>query len=271
MNHQDAIKADELHLTEDGFRRRYPWIWAGTLYGPFIATFLLLLVLWSLTNWQFASRLVTSTVLSIVALGRFIILSGSDGALLNFEGKLSSAQLFLLLTYVDAMTALVLAFHIGFLFRMPVVGPRIATLVTDGQFILTSHPWMRRAAMVGLIVFVSFPLSATGSVGGSIFGRLLGLTRLRTFFGILIGSIIGNGQMYFFSDLMNQWIDKDHPVFAYGGFLVIFLIVIMMEGRYRRLRKQFAAQHATEVNATEVGDQENNRLSGSSEPPEKSA
>jgi uncharacterized membrane protein len=238
----DEIRADELHLTEDGFRRRYPLAWGATLYGPFIVTLFLLAILWFSTSWQFTSRLVTSTVLSIVALGRFIILSGSDGPLHDFEGALSSGQLFLLLTYIDAMTALVLAFHIGFLFKMPVVGPRIAALVMDGQFILKSHPWMRRAAMVGLVAFVTFPLAATGSVGGSIFGRLLGLSRIRTFIGILIGSFLGNGQMYFFSDLMNKWIDKEHPVFAYGGFIVILLIVLLMEGRYRRLKSQFAKE-----------------------------
>jgi uncharacterized membrane protein len=237
---QDHVGVHELHAREDGFRQRHPVAWAVTLYGPFALTAALLALLWAWAGWSFTWRIATSTVLALWVFGRFIILGGAEGPLHDIDGALSSAQLFALITYLDTMVALVLAFHIGFLFRLPWIGPRIAALVIDGQFILKSHPWMKRMTFVGLVAFVCFPLAATGSVGGSIFGRLLGMSRIMTFMGILAGSLLGNGIMYYFSETLNRWIDKDHPAIHYGGFAVIVVIVVLLERRYQKMRSEFA-------------------------------
>ncbi len=246
MNSQahDPVRIDHLHATEAQFRRDRPWIWASTLYGPFLFSGILLGVLFVYGGWEFASRLVTTTAIAVWLVGRFIILSGVEGGVSDFEGGLSSFQLFLLITYLDVMLALVLAFHIGFLFRLPFIGPRVEALITDGHFILDAQPWMRRATFVGLIAFVGFPLAATGSVGGSIFGRLLGLSRPMTFLGIAIGSVIGNGFMYWFSDFIDQWIDKDNWVMRFGGVITILVVVFVLERRYQTLRKRFASENA---------------------------
>jgi uncharacterized membrane protein len=239
---------DYLHTVEAEFRREHPLIWASTLFGPFIFSGILLGVLFLYCGWQFATRLVTTTALSVWLFGRFIILSG-DGVS-DYDGALSSFQLFLLITYLDTMLALVFAFHIGFLFRVPYIGPRVSALVTDGHFILDAQPWMRRATFLGLVAFVGFPLAATGSVGGSIFGRLLGLSRPMTFLGIFIGSLLGNGVMYWFSDFIGQWIDKDSWLTRFGGFAVILVIVWILERRYQTLKRRYAEEDALEAKAS---------------------
>ncbi len=236
----DHVRLDELHSTEADFRREHPWVWGGTLFGPIVLTSVLLAGLYYYAGWAFATRLVSNTAFALWLVGRFIILSGAEGGVNDFEGALSSFQLFLLMCYLDVMMALILAFHIGFLFRLPFIGPRVAALVTDGHFILDAQPWMRRATFIGLIVFVGFPLAATGSVGGSIFGRLLGLSRPATFLGICIGSLIGNGLMYWFADIIDPWIDKDSNLIRFGGIAAILLIVIVLERRYQTLRRRFA-------------------------------
>lgn len=240
----DKVGLEELHAAEADFRREHPWVWAGTLFGPLVVSGALLIGLFFYGGWGFASRLVTNTAFALWLVGRFIILSGAEGGVSDFDGALSSFQLFLLMSYIDVMTALILAFHIGFLFRLPFIGPRVAALVTDGHFILDAQPWMRRATFFGLIAFVGFPLTATGSVGGSIFGRLLGLSRPATFAGICIGSVIGNGLMYWFADIIDPWVDNDSIVIRFGGLAVIVLIVVVLERRYRTLRNRFATATA---------------------------
>lgn len=243
----DLVRADDLHSTEGEFRRKHPILWATTLYGPLVLTVLIVVLLVVFTGWTFTRRIVTSTAIALFLLGRFIILSGTDGSFVDINGSLTSGHLFAIVTYLDVMTALVLAFHIGFLFKLPYIGPRISALVTDGHFILDAQPWMRRATFFGLIAFVGFPLAATGSVGGSIFGRLLGMGRIATFVGILIGTLIGNGSMYFFSDLMGKYVDKDDPILKIGGFALIAVIVIILERRYRKLRDRYAAQKSEQL------------------------
>jgi len=238
----DLVRADDLHSTEGEFRKKHPLIWAGTLYGPILVTVIVLILVVVFCGWAFTRKIVTSTAIALFLLGRFIILSGGEGAFDDTTGSLSSGQLFAVVSYLDLMTALVLAFHIGFLFKVLYVGPRVAALVTDGHFILDSQPWMRRATFLGLIAFVGFPLAATGSIGGSIFGRLLGMSRISTFVGIMIGTMLGNGAMYFFSDLMGNYVDKDNPYLKYGGFALVATLVIILERRYQKLRDRFAKQ-----------------------------
>jgi len=237
----DAVCMDDLHSTEAQFRTSHPWCWRFTLYGPIVLTGLVLAFLVFQTGWEFTSRIVTSAVATVVFFGRFIILSGANGTFQDTNGSLASEHLFALVCYLDVMTALILAFHIGFLFRLPYIGPRVAALVTDGHFILDAQPWMRRATFFGLIAFVGFPLAATGSIGGSIFGRLLGMSRVATFFGIVIGALLGNTVMFAFSDLLGHYLNKDNVYLKIGGFLVIGALIIVLERRYRKLKEGFAS------------------------------
>ena len=130
---------------------------------------------------------------------------------------MTSGELFLMVCYLDVMLAFFLAFHVGYLFRLPVIGPRVESLVADARFILDAQKWVKRAAFLGVVSFVSFPLQATGSVGGSLLGRILGMSRVATLLAIAIGSGLGNGLMYFGSDLINAYVDKNHPLVKYGG------------------------------------------------------
>lgn len=243
----DAVGVDDLHSTEEQFRAAHPWCWRVTLFGPFVLTLAIAGLLLAYTGWEFTSKVVTSAVVAVFILGRFIILSGAEGTFQDTDGAVASEHLVALVCYFDIMTALVLAFHIGFLFRLPYVGPRISALVTDGHFILDAQPWMRRATFMGLVAFVGFPLAATGSVGGSIFGRLLGMSRLATFFGILIGTVAGNITMFWFSDLLGNYIDKDNPYLKYGGLLIIVALVVVLERRYRLLKNRYASARIAEA------------------------
>jgi len=248
----DAVRVDDLHSTEEQFRAAHPWCWRITLFGPCVLTLALTGLLLAYTGWEFTSKVVTSAVVAVFILGRFIILSGAEGTFQDTDGAVASEHLVALVCYFDIMTALVLAFHIGFLFRLPYVGPRISALVTDGHFILDAQPWMRRATFMGLVAFVGFPLAATGSVGGSIFGRLLGMSRIATFFGILIGTVAGNITMFMFSDLLGNYIDKDNPYLKYGGLLVIVALVVVLERRYRTLKNRYASARIAEAALAEV-------------------
>ncbi len=185
----------------------------------------------------FVGKLATTAIIAFFVFGRFIILGGGEQGSDEIHSFLTSGQLFGLMSYLDLLVAVVLSFHIGFMFKIPVLGPKVSELVADGQVILKLQPWMRRATFWGLVAFVVFPLAATGSVGGSIFGRLLGMTRSATLIGIAVGSVIGNGIMYLFSDLINRYLDKDNPLLFWGGVVVIVGLIVFLERRYRKMKK----------------------------------
>lgn len=231
---------------ERSFRKRFPVIWFATLLAPVVVSALLLLFFGLTSGWGYSGRLVSHALLTFFVFGRFIILSGAEAA---ERILMSPLELFGLVTYLDFMTALFVTFHMGFLFRVPLLGPKIAMLVWDGKFVMEAQPWIRRFAFLGLVGFVMFPSSTTGSIGGSIFGRLLGLSRFATVGGVLLGSVLGNGVMFLLSKELNKYISKDDIWLKVVGALLIVAACVALEWRYRQVKKKFLVKEGIKVDA----------------------
>lgn len=238
LRHLRTEMLEQFESFEGSFRKNSPLLWWGTLVGPFVVTGLLLLLFSVIYGWEWVGKLAGAATIAFFFFGRFIILGGKDHGADQVTAFLSPEALFGLMTYLDLLVAVVLSFHIGFMFKIPLLGPKVSELVVDGRVILAMHPWIRRMTFAGLIAFVVFPLAATGSIGGSIFGRLLGMDRLQTLVGIATGSLIGNGIMYVFADAINRYLDRDNPLLFWGGVAVIAVIIFLLERRFRRFRKE---------------------------------
>lgn len=228
---------DSFRDFESSFRRNHPLVWLGTVLLPPVLTLSILIGLAISEGVGYVQQLVVASIVTFFVTGRFAIPMVDQLDWLH----LTKEHVFLMITYMDLMVALIIPFHIGLLFRIPGIGPKVSALVADGQFILSRHPWMKSASFLGLVVFVTFPLAATGSVGGAIFSRLLGMSRLASIVGIAIGSLIGNGVMYFFADLFARHLDQENPFIRYGGVAVIIFIIIVLERRYRHAKRTFLA------------------------------
>lgn len=225
-----------LDEAEEELWRHHRLLWWATLTGPVLVTALALAGVWMVNGTDYALRLVTTAITGVFLFGRFIILAGHDPEVAAVTGGITSIQLFVMVTWLDLCVAVLLMFHAGFLFHLPWFGSRAGALVDDGRFLLQMHPWIRRATFAGLVLFVAIPLAAMGSVGGTIFGRMLGVDRVRIFSAILLGSLLGNGVMWIGSDLINRFVDKHHPVVRFGGIVLILLVIGAIEFLYRRAR-----------------------------------
>ena len=240
---QDTLETDAADLTasldqaEERLWKRHRIVWWATLVGPVLLTMALLAAVYVFAGAAFTQRLLTTALSGLFLFGRFIILAGHDPEVAKVTGSLSSPQLFAMVTYLDLIVAVTLIFHTGFLFHLPWFGSRATAFVNDGRFLIRSHPWIRRTTFLGLVLFVAIPLAAMGSVGGTILGRMLGVTRLRIFLAILLGSLLGNGMMWLGSDLINRFVDKHHPVVRFGGLALILTLIAVIEFLYRRAKR----------------------------------
>jgi uncharacterized membrane protein len=216
-------------------------VWWLTLVGPFVLTALVLAALWILYGQSWVWQLTVTAVLTFFVLGKFVILGGEQAGMAEIQQFLTPEHLFFLVVFMDLMTATLLVYHLGVVFRIPGLGKRLSSLVEDGHFILQSRPWMKRATFLGTVAFVMFPLAATGSVGGSIFGRLLGMGRHSTLMAIGLGSVAGCGLMYFGAELINRHLDRKSPTVMVGGILVIVAAILFLNLRYRRLKAEHRA------------------------------
>ena len=141
---------EEFELT---FRREHPLIWLSSIVGPIISTLAILAAIWLLhpDGIVMVQKVLTAAFVTFVFFSRFVILGGEEASSNEAISFLTTEQLFLMLTYMDLIMAVVVTFHIGLMFKIPYLGNKIGELVADGQFILRCYPWIRRVAFFGLI------------------------------------------------------------------------------------------------------------------------
>jgi uncharacterized membrane protein len=236
QNASSGYLADHEEDFYASFQRDHPLLWLLTLAGPPLLTILLLGGIGISMGWFFVRKLMLTGVATFFLFGKFVILGGAGSE--TAVDFLTPGQLFSLVLYMDVMTAMLLVFHAGFLFRIPYLGQRLLLVAEDGQFMLRLHPWMRRATFAGITLFVMFPLAATGAVGAAIFGRLLGMSRIATFLGICLGSVLGCGVMFYGSVLINRYLDRNDSLLTFGGVAVIVAVIVLLNYRYRQMKKR---------------------------------
>ncbi|MEQ9406301.1 MAG: small multi-drug export protein [Fuerstiella sp.] len=233
-----AAEADDDQLVS-GFEQDSTSLWRDdrllamlTLAGPVLATVAIVVSIAVIQGTDAARRLVLTALLAFFVLGRFVILGGRDvGAeTVGF----TPGQLALMVFYMDIMTAIVISWHAGVLFRLPWLGTRLRFLMQSGRDVLAENRWMRRTTLLAIVAFVMFPLASSGSVGGSLFGRLLGLTRVSAFFGVLAGSLLGCGTMYYGATIINRYVDEHNPLLRWGGVAAIVVLLAVLNRRYRK-------------------------------------
>lgn len=219
---------------EKSFHKDFFLLWLGTLVGPGIVTFVVFSVIYTAYGSHFFWQLMAAACASFAFLGRFSIITPFPG--------MTPTSLFWMVCIQDVLVAFFLAFHVGFMFRLPWIGPKIAALSSDSEFILAHQPWMKRMTFFGLIAFIAFPLAATGSIGGAIIGRLLGLSRWAIFLGSTIGAVAGNAAMLFLAEAAAEFLPPDSVLVKWGGLPIILLSVFILERRYSAMKKAFQGQ-----------------------------
>jgi len=230
----DVIAA-EAGQFEVNFRRNSPLTWWATLVGPFVLTAVILAILVIERGWNFVRLLLATAAATFFFFGRFVILGGEDGFTDGESRFLSAELLAVMVFYMDLLTAMLIGFHAGALWKLPFVGRRLQMLVEQGRRLVAANPRVKRTTFLSIVAFVMFPLAATGSVGGSLFGRLLGMSRLQTFLAVLIGSLLGCGVMYYGASLIHRYLDRSNPLVTIGGIACVAVLILVLGNRFRKL------------------------------------
>ncbi|MHC4899735.1 MAG: small multi-drug export protein, partial [Planctomycetota bacterium] len=143
-------------------------------------------------------------------------------------------ELSFLVLYMDLMVALLVVYHIGFLFKLPWLGRRLALLAMQSRRGIARHRWIRRITFLVTVAFVMFPLASTGSVGGGILARLCGISRTGALMAIVLGSILGCAAMFAGAELIRRYLDPTSPATIGAGIAVIVVVILVLNWLYRR-------------------------------------
>lgn len=146
--------------------------------------------------------------LAALPVGKFIILTGAVG-----DNPLNQWQLAGMVVLMDTWVAYVLAYNLAYVYQIPRVGPWLHGIQNYCRYWLHEAPWIRRWAITGVVLFVTFPLSGTGAPAGAILGRIVGLRPRITLLAVFGGSVVGCGIMAAFAgklesvfrDVRDEW------------------------------------------------------------------
>jgi uncharacterized membrane protein len=117
--------------------------------------------------------------------GKYVIFSGLSSAV-----PLGPWGLAALAVLVDLVIATSLAVFLGMLERWPFAARRLKGAHERAEAVLNEYPRLRRMAFVGTMIFVYLPLPASGSIGGTFVGQLVGLSRGATVLAVVFGGAL---------------------------------------------------------------------------------
>lgn len=221
-------------LAEEERHERSPWLKAATLLGPIAVSAAILVTIGLLFGWGLAGRIAGAAVAIFTVAGKFAVLASESFGFTPYE-------IAALIAYMDLTIGTILVLNLPAVYRIPRVGPMLEDLAEHGHYMLEQRPWLARVTFFGVILFVMFPLSGTGAIGGSIFGRLLGLARRKTLIAIACGAVVGSFTMAFFADRINSAFPpevRDSWQFKAVGIAVVLVIVAVITWRGRALSRQ---------------------------------
>jgi uncharacterized membrane protein len=228
---EPATPINSPHLEQwEKERAAQPGWWWATLIGPPLSFIGLIILLSLLFSWSLARAVLVRALISFFVVGRMAILEPTQ--------VISAEALVALIVYMDLMAALFIAPHVGFLFGVPWVGKRLMVLVEDSEAVLNKEDRKRWLTFLALVAFVFTPVTATGSVGGAVLGRLLGLSRILTISAVLAGSVLSSAVMYLGSVPIRALVRPDAPLFKAVGIGIVAVAVFFLNRRYRSALKR---------------------------------
>lgn len=234
-----ALIAEEEAKLDCPQRRR---LRLATLVVPVLVTLGLLALAAVWRGPELAGQILLAMVAVFTVLGKFAIPFGAGEGI-----PFGPWEIALLVAYMDIAIAFVLVLNLPTLYRLPRMGPVLEDLAEHGTHMLERRPALSRITFLGVVLFVMFPLTGTGAVGGSIFGRLLGLSSRRTLFGIATGAVLGCSAMAAFSSAVRSAFPKEvresWQFQAIGGALILLTVALIWQ-RGRKLSAELKARRA---------------------------
>ena len=106
------------------------------------------------------------------------------------ETPLTPWEFAVLALITDIVVALSLAVWLGWIARFPFVAGSLKRIHDRTQDVLANFPRLKRMAFWGAVLFVFLPLPASGAIGGTFFGQLVGLTRTAGVLAVSLGGAL---------------------------------------------------------------------------------
>ncbi|HOJ96474.1 MAG TPA: small multi-drug export protein [Methanospirillum sp.] len=134
---------------------------------------------------------------------------------------------------VDIACCLFMIWNFELICNVPYLGNIIRYLIKKGELYLAQHRWLEQLYFIGLTLFVFFPLQGTGSVSGSIIGKMLGLKSIEIFAAITIGSLLSSFLIGYSVYALQEYFDMNVWYVLAGVICIIIVLPLLSYGIYK--------------------------------------
>lgn len=187
--------------------------------------------------------------------GKFLPLWSASG-----KSSFSPWELGTVIWVMDTATVVLIVYSIEGLEAVRWIRSGLARLRKNARLVVAAYPRIRKAAVVGVVAFVLFPVAGTGALAGSFLGILLGLHRWMVIAAVSAGGLLGGMAMafaalHFGEALASLEAAQGDPVVRYalmGGVLSLIVGCLVVFNRlYQRALAQ--AEVAEQADAGALG------------------
>jgi uncharacterized membrane protein len=176
----------EVHPFDLGWRERL-----AVLGGTGIVLLALILFGLQVAREQ-TLELIGLAPITFVAIGKFLPLWSISG-----QSTLGPYELGAGIWALDTLTVIVFVYSFEAFYRIGVARRALDRIHHNMKLLLRVYPRMRRLSLIGVFLFVLFPVSGTGALAGSFIGVLLGAHRLSLIIVVSLGGCVGGLLMAF--------------------------------------------------------------------------
>ncbi|ABD40683.1 hypothetical protein Mhun_0933 [Methanospirillum hungatei JF-1] len=151
------------------------------------------------------------------------------GIALGFPFQIMCLSIF----WVDIACCLFMIWNFELICNVPYLGNIIRYLIRKGELYLGKHRWLEQLYFIGLIFFVFFPLQGTGSVSGSVIGKMIGLKSIEIFAAIAIGSFLSSFLIGYSVYALHEYLDVNVWYVLIAVMFIIIILPLLSYGFYK--------------------------------------
>lgn len=155
-----------------------------------------------------ADEMAAAAAVSVLGFGTTVIFGAAILGQTGFQ-SLTTFDLALVVLVLNTALAVVFGGASDLLEKIPGLGPVLTRARLQARASAATRPWIRKWATAGLALFVISPLPGSGVFGGSVVGRVAGLTRFRTFLSVCIANAIVCAVYALFADALATWMHRN--------------------------------------------------------------
>ena len=203
-------------------------------FGPFLAVIGVFVIFFVALPNRTASRFVISSALS------FVPLVGDKTVLISNAPHYSGHGVYIMavtIAIMDSLLSWFIVYNIELVKKWGKIGPMIIKVEKQSQGLLNKYDWMRKVAIIFIVIFVMIPFQGSGGLAASIIGRLMGLKPWKVLLSVAIGSLLGCLGIAYMVDTIKKYISQPVQITIFVVFVALITLFFISSHRKNKRAK----------------------------------